>query len=408
MNLAKEKHRQLRPRLIPIATLTGAILLAGIASAAEQQTKPQTSDQAFKNVQVLKGIPLDDFMGTMGVMTGSLSFDCSECHTRAGTDQVDWAFDTPRKVRARKMITMVDTINHDNFGGRQVVTCYSCHHGRDRPLTTPTVESVYGPSKEEMDDVLVQEPGQPAAEQIVDKYIQAIGGAGRWAGIKSFIATGSSVGFGGFGGGAQVTLYAKAPDQRTLVIDFKDSPGRGDTTRTYDGRIGWLRTPLNVLGEYQLSGGELDGARLDALLSFPGQIKQVLTKLRVSLPTTISDLPAPSSQESKDELVGIGQDRLVDVVQGNGPRDLLVTMYFDHESGLLQRVVRHAKTPIGRVPTMIDLGDYRDVGGIKMPFRITFAWLNGRDAIRLNEVKTNVSIDSAVFGKPASHVTSSK
>jgi hypothetical protein len=301
-------------RLFLAAALVAVILLAGLAVGAPpstQPTKAMTSDQAFKNVQVLKGIPLDDFMGTMGVMTGSLSFDCSECHSGAGTDQVNWAFDTPRKMMARKMVTMVANINRDNFGGRQVVTCYSCHHGRDRPLTTPTVESVYSPSPADMDDVLVQEPGQPAAEQIIDKYIRAIGGAERLASLKSYIATGTSVGFGGFGGGAQVTIYAKAPDQRTLLIDFKDTPGRGDTTRSYDGHTGWLRTPLNVLGEFELSGGELDGARLDAEMSFPGQIKQILTKLRVSLPATISDLPAPSSQASKDDTVGIGQDRLV-------------------------------------------------------------------------------------------------
>jgi hypothetical protein len=385
-----------------------AAWLAGHAMAAppsDSPAKPLMSDQAFKNVQVLKGIPLDDFMGTMGVMTGSLSFDCSECHNGAGTDQVDWAADTQRKVVARKMITMVASLNRDNFGGRQVVTCYSCHHGRDRPLTTPTVESVYSPSPADMDDVLAQEPGQPPAEQIIDRYLRALGGAERLANLKSFLATGTSVGFGGFGGGAQVSVYAKAPDQRALIIDFKDTPGRGDTTRSYDGQRGWLRTPLNILGEYELSGGELDGARLDAELSFPGQIKQVLSKLRVSLPTTISDLPAPSSQASKEDNAGIGQDRLVDVVQGVGPRDLLVTLYFDHESGLLLRMVRYTKSPIGRVPTMIDYSDYRDVAGIKMPFRMTFAWLNGRDAIRLNEVRANVSIDPAVFGKPATRQT---
>jgi len=296
---------------------------------------------------------------------------------------------------------MMNTINHDNFSGRQVVTCYSCHHGRDRPPTTPALENVYSAPSLEPDDVVTQMPGQPAAEQIIEKYIRALGGADRLAGVKSYIATGTSVGFGGFGGGARATLYANAPDQRTLILDFKDVPDRGDTTRTYNGHAGWLRTPLNVLGEYELSGGELDGARLDAEMSFPGRIRQILTKLRVGLPTTISDLPAPSSQESKEENVGIGQDRLVDVVQGNGPRDMLVTLYFDHESGLLLRVVRYAKSPIGRVPTMIDYSDYRDVDGIKMPFRMTFAWLNGRDAIRLTEIKTNVVIDPAVFGKPA-------
>lgn len=411
MQLETRKYRATWPGLMLSAA--GAMLwFAGSALAAPSDgdaSKPMLSDQVFKNIQVLKGIPVDDFMGTMGVMTGSLSFDCSECHTGAGTDQVNWAADTDRKVKARKMVNMVANINRENFGGRQAITCYSCHHGRDRPLTTPTVESVYSPSPSEMDDVLAQEPGQPAADQIVDKYLRAIGGADRWANLKSFAATGTSVGFGGFGGGAEVNLYAKAPDQRALIINFKDTPGRGDTTRTFDGHRGWLRTPMNVLGEYELSGGELDGARLDALLSFPGQIKQVLTKLRVSLPTTISDLPAPSSQASKEENAGIGQDRLVDVVQGSGPHDMLVTLYFDHESGLLLRMVRYAKSPIGRVPTMIDYSDYRDVGGVKMPFRITFAWLNGRDAIRLNQVKTNIAIDPVVFGKPAPlRTTSSK
>lgn len=411
MKLEKQKYIQRRPSMIlAVAAGIASVWLVDRAAAAppaDETTKPMTSDQVFKNIQVLKGIPVDDFMGTMGVMTGSLSFDCSECHTGAGTDQVNWAADTQRKVVARKMVNMVTTINRDNFGGRQAVTCYSCHHGRDRPLTTPSVESVYGPSPAEMDDVLTQEPGQPPAEQIIERYLRAIGGPERLASLKSFVATGTSVGFGGFGGGAQVSLYAKAPDQRALIIDFKDTPGRGDTTRSYDGRAGWLRTPLNILGEFELSGGELDGARLDAELSFPGQIKQTLTKLRVSLPTTISDLPAPSSQASTEENAGIGQDRLVDVVQGNGPRDLLVTLYFDHESGLLLRVVRYSKSPIGRVPTLIDYSDYRDVDGIKLPFRMTFAWLNGRDAIRLNEVRTNVPIDPAVFGKPAPHTTSS-
>lgn len=372
--------------------------MAGIAAA---QPKPMTSDQAFKNVQVLKGIPLDDFMGTMGVMTGSLSYDCSECHIGAGTQNVDWATDTPRKIVARKMVTMVNNINKENFSGRQAVTCYSCHHGHDRPFTTPALENVYGPASTEMDDVVTQMEGQPPAEQIIDKYIRAIGGAERLKAIKSYVATGTSVGFGGFGGGARVTVYANAPDQRTMITDFKDAPGRGDSTRSYDGHIGWLRTPLNVLGEYQLSGGELDGARLDALMSFPGQIKQVLTRFRVGLPITISELPAPESQVSKEQNVGIGQDRLVDVVQANGPRDMLVTLYFDHDSGLLLRVLRYARTPIGRVPTMIDYSDYRDVSGVRMPFRMTFAWLNGRDAIRLDDVKTNVAIDPAVFGKPA-------
>ena len=91
-------------------------------------------------------------------------------------------------------------------------------------------------------------------------------------------------------------IAAKAPDKRATIILFKAETGRGDQIRTYDGTTGWVRTPLNVLGEFQLVGGDLDGARFDAQLSFPGQIKQILTNLKTGEPTTISDLPMSHSQ----------------------------------------------------------------------------------------------------------------
>jgi hypothetical protein len=390
--------------LILAFTASAAVWLIGGALAdlrAQPASAKKTSDTVFKNIQVMKAVPVDDFMGTMGLMCAALGFDCSDCHEGAGTEKVDWAADTARKARARGMVRMMTAINRDNFSGRQVVTCWTCHHGRDRPSTTPTLEYMYGPASQEMDDVLTQMPGQPAAGQILDKYIQAIGGAERVAGLKSYVAKGASVGFGGFGGGGSVELLAKFPDHRAMLIEFPQNPDR-HTTRTYDGREGWLETPLTVLGKYELTGGELEGARLDALLSFPAQIKQVLTNLRVSLPVTISDLPAPASQSSKDvSMVAIGQDRLANVVQGTGLRGILVTLYFDQETGLLLRMVRYSPSPIGRVPTQVDYGDYRDVGGIKMPFRMIFAWMDGRDAIQLSTIQANVPIDESKFKPPA-------
>src|SRR5262249_43832525 len=156
------------------------------------------------------------------------------------------------------------------------------------------------------------------------------------------------------------------------LILFKAETGRGDQIRAYDGRAGWVRTPLNVLGEFQLVGSDLDGARVDAQLSFPGQIKQILTNLKTGPPTSITDLPAPSSQASLQQEVRPAT-HVVDVVQGTGPRNLLVTLYLDKQSGLLLRELRYGNSPIGRVPTQIDFADYRDVNGIKLPFRITYA-----------------------------------
>jgi len=378
-------------------------LIGGALGAAQtgSREKPLLAEEAFKNIQVLKGIPVDDFLETMGIMAAALQFDCSDCHVGAGTDKVDWAADTPRKRMARTMVNMVATINRTNFGGRQMVTCWTCHRNRDKPLVTPVMATIYGTPPFEPDDIVVQAPGAPSAESILDKYIQVAGGAQRLAGLTSFVGKGSSVGFGGLGGGGDVEIVAKAPDKRATIILFKEETGRGDQIRTYDGRIGWVRTPLNVLGEFQLIGGDLDGARFDAQLSFPAQIKQILTNLKTGPPTSITDLPAPSSQASLQQDVTLGQTHVVDVVQGTGPRGLLVTLYFDKQSGLLLRELRYSNSPIGRVPTQIDFADYRDVGGIRLPFRITYAWLNGRDSIVLNEIKTNVAVDEAKFGKPA-------
>jgi hypothetical protein len=365
-------------------------------------TAALTSEQAFKNIQSLKGIPVDDFMGTMGIMSAALGFDCVECHRGAGTDKVDWAVDTPRKRTARRMVEMVAAINRTNFGGRQVVTCWTCHRGRDRPGLTPPMEIVYGTPTVETDDVVAAAQGAPPAAQILDSYLAAIGGAQRLAGLTSYIAEGTSVGFGGFGGEGRVRIFAKAPNQRAMIIDnFKDDPDRDAAVRTFDGRIGWLRTPLSVIGEYEMNGSELDGSNLDAQLSFPGRIREVLTNLRAGWPTAISDLPAPSSQTADQTADMIGQEREVNVVQGTGPRGTLATLYFDAKTGLLLRMLRYGNSPIGRLPTQIDYGDYRDVGGIKFPFRMTFAWLNGRDAIELSTVRTNVPIDAAIFGRPS-------
>jgi photosynthetic reaction center cytochrome c subunit len=353
-----------------------------VSGQAGATTAPLLAEQAFKNIQALKGISAADFMGTMGIMTAALGFDCSECHVAAGTDKVDWAADTPRKVMARRMVNMVVAINQTNFSGRQLVTCWTCHRGRDKPVVTPSLDLVYGiPTLEQDDLVMASVPGLPKPDEIIDKYIQALGGMQRLASITSFTATGTSIGFGGFGGGGAVQIYAKAPDQRSTIIEFKDAPGRDASIRSFDGTTGWIKTPLTILGEYQLSGSELDGARLDALMAFPSQIKRVLTNLRTLQPATIND-------------------REVDVVQGNGPGRLFATLYLDKQTGLLTRMIRYGNSPIGRLPTQVDYADYRDVSGVKLPFRFTFAWLDGRDAFQLNDVRVNVPVDAAKFGRP--------
>src|SRR5262249_55474934 len=152
--------------------------------------------------------------------------------------------------------------------------------------------------------------------------------------------------------------------------------------RAYDGKVGWVNVPRSVLGEYQVTGTELDGLHVDALLSFPASIKTAFKNLKVGYPDSIDG-------------------KQVNIVQGNGPNNLLTTMYFDKNTGLLVRLLRFSRSPIGRVPTQVDFADYRDVNGIKFPFTYSFLWLDGRDRFQLSDVKVNVPIDAAKFGKPS-------
>jgi photosynthetic reaction center cytochrome c subunit len=361
-----------------VVCLLGAAVANGQSDSAQ---RPPVAEDVFKNVRVLRGIPVNQFMATMGVFSASLGVSCNFCHVaESGGNWEKYADDVGRKQIARRMVSMMLAINRDNFGGRQVVTCYSCHRGSNRPKVTPSLAALYGdPPPEELDVIPAQAPGAPSPDQVLDKYIRALGGAQKLASLTSFVARGTYQGYEDPEKHA-VEVFAKAPAQRTMIVHTSE----GDSTTVYDGRAGWIagpsgERPVPVLA---LTGGDLEGVKLDAQLSFPGRVKQALTRWRVGVPATIDD-------------------REVQVVQGDGAGGAFATLYFDGESGLLVRLVRYADSPVGRLPTQIDYADYREVSGIKMPFRWKVTWLDGRSTIELSEVRPNAPIDAARFGRPA-------
>ena len=337
------------------------------------------TEEVFKNVQVLKGIPVDEFMSTMGIFSVALGMSCEDCHAANDSKWENFAIDNPRKRRARSMVQMMAAINKTYFGGRQGVTCFSCHRGAYHPKVTPNPATLFS-GVEEPDDTIPAARGGATADDILDKYIQAAGGAQKVAALTSSIAKGTSSGYGPESGKRPVEIFAKA-GQRTTIVHTDN----GDKTTTYDGRAGWIAEPLRPVPVLAISGQSLDGVKLDADLSFPGRIKQALRNWRAGFPTTIND-------------------RDVQVLQGTTAGGALATLYFDAESGLLTRLVRYANSAVGRIPTEFDYADYRDVAGVKMPFRWTVTWLDGKENYELTEVQANVSVDASRFEKPAAPV----
>ena len=369
-----------------VSTLTAAtICLLGVTLAYAQtapQEKPLMADDVFKNIQVLRGLTVDQFMGTMGFIAAALSMNCSECHHTGSA--ATYADDTPMKQTARKMILMVNGLNKANFGGKRMVTCYSCHRSDARPKVTPSLAEQYGtPPPDDPDELEI--PDAPSAtapkpDQILDKYIEALGGAQRLAGITSVVGKGNYEGFDTEGDKFPVEVYAKAPNERTTIVHLR----AGDNVRTYDGRNAWNTSAGTLLPVpvFSLTGGDLEGAKIDATLSFPGQIKQLLKDWRTGFPSASVD------------------DKDVDVIQGASADGTPVKLYFDKKSSLLLRQVRYTDTKVGLSATQVDYEDYRDVAGVKMPYKWTLSWLDGQTVFTATQIQPNVPIDTAKFGKP--------
>jgi hypothetical protein len=369
-----------------MACLLGTALAYSQARPTSQAgtEKPQLAEEAFKNIQVLRGIPVKEFMETMGFFSASLSLNCTDCHGDASaSDWANYATDTPLKLTARRMVLMVNAINKANFGGTRSVTCYTCHNGNQRPKVIPSLAAQYGePLPEDPDEVEIVRGARSTVtpEQILDKYIQALGGAQALDKLTSFIAKGTYEGFDSDFAKVPVDVYAKTPDLRATVVHMN----AGDSTSTYDGREAWAAGPATLVPVpvVPLLGADLQGARLDAMLSFPRQIKQRLTDWRAGFPAITID------------------NRPVDVIEGklNGAR---VKFYFDKQTGLLVRQARYTETAVGTVTTHVIYSDYRPVAGVKMPFHWEVTWVDGQAKINLTSVQPNAAIDASKFAKPA-------
>lgn len=371
-----------RSRTFAAATAAIVLSLMWVATARGQgplAPRAPMADKVFKNVQVLKGVPVDEFMGMMGIFSAAVGRGCNECHEfESSGDWARYADDTPLKQTARRMVLMMRQINRTNFGGRQLVTCYSCHRGTARPKVTPSLGALYAVPPDEPDDVIDQAPDAPPVDQIFDKYMAAIGGTIRVAALTSYTGRGTYKGYDDVGTNP-LEVYARAPNQRLWLWRTP----YGDHAMVYDGRDGWITAsqaerpvPFELL-----TGQELDGMRLEVDLTFPTRIKQALTQVRVGFPVSIND-------------------RDVQVVQGRTAGGTLATMYFDTETGLLTRLMRYADTPVGRIVTQYDYEDYRPVAGIRIPFKWTRTWLDGRSVFQLSEVQPNVNVPPDRFARP--------
>ena len=354
------------------AVLVGTALMADAQApvhggqGATPATASKTAGEAFKNVRVLKNVPADQLLPTMQFVAASLGVECTFCHIQGAFDKDD----RKEKQTARRMMQMMAAINKDNFDGDRDVTCYSCHRGSPAPLTIPVIAAEE--PRPAPEGTAAAAPALPSPDQLLERWAQAVG-AEALKKVTSRVQKGQLIGFGGRP--APIEVVAKAPDKRVSVMQTP----RGESITAFDGSRGWL---TGREGPHPMTAAESEAAKLDADLYFPLHVKQLFTGLSVRPSEKIGD---------RDAVL------LIAANEGKPP----VKLTFDAQTGLLLREQRYADTALGYNPTQIDYADYRDVDGVKVPFRWTLARANGRFTIQVGSTEQNVPVDDAKFVMPA-------
>jgi photosynthetic reaction center cytochrome c subunit len=367
---------------IAITCLAAAVRAAGQSGTAQNPPdRVPMSEEAFKNIQVLKGIPVDTFFDTMGMFANSLGNDCTYCHSpKAYFDKAAFAEQTPLMNRARGMILMMQTINKNYFKGEPRVTCFTCHGGSESPKAEPNIMLQYGVPPDDPNVRSFFPDTSFTADQVFDKYVTALGGADRLAKLTSFAAKGTYAGFDTARNKIPVEIYGRlqgqSPQQNTVIHMFN-----GDSIRTFDGQNGWIAGPDTPLPLVQLTSGNLERAQLEAMAPFGTMLRKTFSEWRTARASV--------------------NDKEVRVLQGVRDGQVVANFYFD-EAGYLVRLIRWNKTPVTWVPTHIDLADYRDLPGtgVKFPFRKVITQTYQQTTIELSEVRPNVDVPASRFDKP--------
>ena len=349
-----------------------------VISSSQTQEKP--AEVAFKNIQVLKGMPESQLLPVMHLMRTALGVRCDFCHIAVnGKYQLD---DKPPKQTARKMIQMTLDINKANFNGDTDVTCNTCHRGSTRPVGTPPIgQAAFADTTNSDPKPANVAEKRPTVDEVFNKYIEAIGGEAAVRKIQtrvSDISVERPKLVNPSGKPAIVQVYQKAPNKLLLLIT---GPDGSVTYQGFNGTTGWIKTASQ---QRELSGAELAQIKQQAELYNALTLKEQLTNPRVGGKQKVNDRDAY-------------------VVVGTNASKQRERLFFDVETGLLVRRVQLNQTVLGPDPVQTDFSDYRVVDGVKLPFVIELASLDNahyNQKRTFTQIKQNVPVDDAKFEPP--------
>ncbi len=349
------------------------------ASTQQQSQADPPVEQVQKNIKVLNGLPVSQLIPVMNFMGASLGVRCDYCHVRGADGRLQPDSDAkPAKQRAREMIQMVLSINRTSAAALQgaTVTCYTCHKGQANVQNIPTLPIATetrgpspgggGPGGD------TPRPALPTAEQILEKYVTALGGHAAIAKVQTLSMKGTTE-QGGNPLPFEITM--KSPE---YLLTSMAGPQGTTMSRGLNPSGGWMRGPRGVR------------ASTASDLATQRRLAQALWVMKLSEPFPKMTVVGRHKVGDRDTYVLLS-------TPNDNTRQLF---YFDAETGLLLRELIITKTLLAPLPEQFDFGDYRDVDGVKFPFMIRFSRVDDTTPLTITEVKSNVPVDDSIFKMP--------
>jgi outer membrane lipoprotein-sorting protein len=215
----------------------------------------------------------------------------------------------------------------------------------------------------------------PTVDEILDKYVKALGGKEAIEKATSRVAKGSME-LEGMGVSGPIETYTKAPSKNASFVDFQ---GMGKFVRVFDGAKGYELNPMEGLRE--VTGVELAQFKRNSDFHEPLNLKKHYSKLEVQGKAKVGETDA----------------YIVVATPAEGDPEKL---YFAADTGLLVRTDANAETAQGKMAVEVYLSDYKDVDGVKVPHGMRQVSPAFTLVIKLSEVKNNVTIEDTKFAKP--------
>jgi len=352
-------------------------VLTMVAPSAMAQP-PALAGAKRPNLRVLQALPEGQLFLLMNLVADSLGVRCDYCHVQESPDLAKtpsnvggWVWDRddkPQKRTARDMMRMVIALNAGSFKGESRITCYTCHRGAPRPARTPPL-----PPAPAGGGTTPAAPAWPSADRVWTNYVDAVGGAdGAARGTGTVITGWDDRPEGRYG---KVEIIVSGTDRYRITLTTPNST----ISQGLDGDVAWTSTNDAV---QRLSGEDI------------ARLRRIAARYRA-----VKERPAAL------QIVGLDRfaDRDVYVATARVDPITTVTLYFDVVTGLLRREMTTTETMLLPLQEQVEYDDYRDVAGVKLPFRVQTSDGASYDTVTRTflQIRRNAQIDDAVFRPPS-------